>query len=196
ILSSLSSAGDLPEILRTAESTPVSKSIKVPTTSKVRTLKLLNEAVDDIFWLLLSVGQGLGSVPHPGHDDGVLGMKGHGETAAERRDAAVGLVIARLAQAEPGAIGKRQEDAEALALIDDVGDRAGQPIAGVVRRAVVDQQLFAVHGEHQRVPVGNGPGAAQKDIAERNAGGVDATHGKHRGLANETRDEGIRGMIV
>jgi hypothetical protein len=39
----------LPEILRTAESTPVSKSIKVPTTSKVRTLKLLNEAADDIF---------------------------------------------------------------------------------------------------------------------------------------------------
>ena len=36
--------------LRTAESTPVSKSIRVPTTSKVRTLKLLNEAADDIFF--------------------------------------------------------------------------------------------------------------------------------------------------
>src|SRR3954467_15840855 len=192
MLSSLSSAGDLPEIRRTAESTPVSKSIKVPTTSKVRTLKLLNEAVDDIFWLLLSVGQGLGSVPHPGHDDGVLGMKGHGETAAERRDAAVGLMIARLAQAEPDAIGERQEDAEALALIDDVGDRAGEPIAAAAPRAVVDQQLFAVHGEHQRVPVGRGAGAAQKDIAERSSSGVDARHGKHRGMVTETREEASR----
>ena len=32
-----------PEILRTASRTPVSKSIKVPTTSNVRTLKLLND---------------------------------------------------------------------------------------------------------------------------------------------------------
>ena len=31
------------QILRTASSTPVSKSIRVPTTSKVRTLKLLND---------------------------------------------------------------------------------------------------------------------------------------------------------
>ena len=48
-LSSLSSAGVLPEILRTAESTPVSKSIKVPTTSKVRTLKSRNDMACALF---------------------------------------------------------------------------------------------------------------------------------------------------
>src|SRR5204862_6285988 len=95
------------------------------------------------FWFFLSVGQGLSSVARPGDDDGILGVKRDGEAAAERRNALMGLVVARLAQAECGAVGERQENAQALALVDDIGDGAGQLVAGCVLRAVVDQQLFA-----------------------------------------------------
>jgi hypothetical protein len=88
-------------------------------------------------------------------------VEGHGEAAAKWRNAAIGFVVARLAQAQCGAVREREKDAQAFALVDDVRDGAGQAVARRVAGAVVDQQFFAMYRQDQRVAVRDGPGAAQ-----------------------------------
>src|SRR5580700_5317809 len=75
-------------------------------------------------------------------DDRVLGVKGHGDAAAARRNPAIGFMMARLAQAERRAVGERKEDPQAFALIDDVRDRAGETVARGITPAIVDQEFF------------------------------------------------------
>src|SRR6266568_3598454 len=97
-----------------------------------------------LLWWLICFG-GERSFGDLRHDDRVLRVEGDGETAAKRRNAAIGFVMAGLAQAQRRAIRQREKNTQAFALVDDVGDRAGQAVAGRVAGAIVDQQLLAVH---------------------------------------------------
>jgi hypothetical protein len=49
-------------------------------------------------------------------------MQAHVQDFADRRDVPDRLVVARLTQAEARAVVERDEDAQALALIDDIAD--------------------------------------------------------------------------
>src|SRR5688572_4101234 len=128
--SSLNSAADFPEICRTASSTPRSKSIRVPTTSKVRTLKLLNDMVPtSLLFVTKRTFFRRRSLRRFRYDDGILGMEADAQALADRRDAPARLVVARLAEAQSRAVVKRDEHPQALALIDNLGDAAGELVA-------------------------------------------------------------------
>src|SRR6202795_1747282 len=127
------------------------------------------------------------------HDDRVLRVEGHGEAAAKRRNAAIGFVVARLAQAQRRTVRQCEKNAQAFTLVDDIRDGAGQAVARCVACAVVDQQFFTVYRQDQRAPVRDGPSATQDSRTQRNAAGVDAADRQQARLANEAGHEGIRG---
>src|SRR5580692_7699927 len=90
------------------------------------------------------------------HDDRVFGMKNDGDGPAGRRDAPIRIMMAWLAKAEPRAVFECEKDPQTLALVDDISDGASEAVRFRIAASVIDQQLFTVHGQDQRVFVRDG----------------------------------------
>src|SRR5260221_5187229 len=98
-------------------------------------------------------------------------MQRDGQFTADRRYPARRLVVARLTKTQGRAVSELQEHTQALALIDDINDRARQAIMRGIGDAVRDPQLLALGREHQRLAVPDRARALQDSKGPRGARG-------------------------
>src|ERR1700733_4717472 len=123
-------------------------------------------------------------------------MENDSDGAAGRRDAPIRIMMAWLTKTELCAVLQREKDPQTLALVDDVRDGACEAVRYGIAASVVDQQFFAVHGQHQRIFVRDSPRAAQDRRTERHARGIDTADRQQARLSDKARDKGIHRRVM